>query len=88
MLFRPACFFLSLMALLVINSTGMAQTKTKTDPTKPTEQLPLFDPAIFGFNKTPIEVGSVKWTRDWAAAKKLSAETDRPLFVLFQEVPG
>ena len=36
----------------------------------------------------PIEVGSVNWGRDLDQAQKLSGETGRPIFVLFQEVPG
>jgi len=36
----------------------------------------------------PIEVGSVNWGRDLDQAQKLSGETGRPVFVLFQEVPG
>ena len=36
----------------------------------------------------PIEVGAVQWGRDLDRAQQLSAETGRPVFVLFQEVPG
>ena len=36
----------------------------------------------------PIEVGSVNWGRDLDQALKTSGETGRPVFVLFQEVPG
>lgn len=39
-------------------------------------------------NENPIEVGSVTWGRDLDQALKLSGETGRPVFVLFQEVPG
>ena len=35
-----------------------------------------------------IEVGTVKWGRDLDAALASSKNTGRPLFVLFQEVPG
>lgn len=35
-----------------------------------------------------VEVGSVNWGRDLDQALKLSGETGRPVFVLFQEVPG
>lgn len=38
--------------------------------------------------ENPIEVGSVNWGRDLDQAQKLSGETGRPVFVLFQEVPG
>jgi hypothetical protein len=35
-----------------------------------------------------IELGTVTWTRDHDAALALSAKTGKPIFVLFQEVPG
>lgn len=35
-----------------------------------------------------VELGAVEWNRDLDAAKKQSAETGKPIFVLFQEVPG
>ena len=38
--------------------------------------------------KTPIEVGNVRWGRDYATALKTSKSTGKPLLVLFQEVPG
>ncbi|MEO0454392.1 MAG: VPGUxxT family thioredoxin-like (seleno)protein, type 2 [Verrucomicrobiota bacterium] len=36
----------------------------------------------------PIEVGTVQWNRDHDAALALSAQTGKPVFALFQEVPG
>lgn len=36
----------------------------------------------------PIEVGDVRWGRDLTAALEKSAETGKPVLVLFQEVPG
>ncbi|MEM1294508.1 MAG: VPGUxxT family thioredoxin-like (seleno)protein, type 2 [Verrucomicrobiota bacterium] len=36
----------------------------------------------------PVEVGDVEWTRDFEAALKTSAATKKPVFALFQEVPG
>lgn len=34
------------------------------------------------------ELGTVKWTRDIAAAKKLAKKKSKPILVLFQEIPG
>ena len=34
------------------------------------------------------ELGKVKWTRDHEAALALSTKTGKPVFALFQEVPG
>ena len=39
-------------------------------------------------SKNPIEVGSVEWGRDLDVALATSKETDKPVLVLFQEVPG
>ncbi|MEJ2154121.1 MAG: hypothetical protein P8X96_02200 [Desulfobacteraceae bacterium] len=36
----------------------------------------------------PIEIGDVRWGRDFDAALNKSAETGKPVFVLFQEIPG
>ena len=38
--------------------------------------------------QNPVEVGNVNWGRDFDAALKMSAESGKPLLVLFQEVPG
>lgn len=38
--------------------------------------------------ENPIEIGLVKWGRDLDQALRLSGETGRPVFLLFQEVPG
>ncbi|MEM7199960.1 MAG: VPGUxxT family thioredoxin-like (seleno)protein, type 2 [Planctomycetota bacterium] len=36
----------------------------------------------------PVELGSVAWHRDYRAARAAARATDRPLLLLFQEVPG
>jgi hypothetical protein len=36
----------------------------------------------------PIEAGTVRWQRDLDRALEQSAETGKPVFVLFQEIPG
>ena len=38
--------------------------------------------------QNPVEVGNVHWGRDFDAALKMSAESGKPVLVLFQEVPG
>ncbi|MCH6259071.1 thioredoxin family protein [Puniceicoccaceae bacterium K14] len=35
-----------------------------------------------------IELGDVEWYRNFDQAKKISSQSGKPLFVLFQEVPG
>lgn len=34
------------------------------------------------------EIGNVSWSSDLESAKKESAKTGRPVFLLFQEIPG
>jgi hypothetical protein len=53
--------------------------------------FPLF--AVFQMvschaNSSPIEVGKVRWGRDLDAALTLSRQSGKPVFALFQEVPG
>ena len=38
--------------------------------------------------ENPRELGQVTWLRDWDAAAARSQASGRPLFVLFQEIPG
>ncbi|PLY01352.1 MAG: hypothetical protein C0623_05525 [Desulfuromonas sp.] len=38
--------------------------------------------------ENPIEVGTVNWGRDLDKAYELSGQSGKPVFVLFQEVPG
>jgi len=38
--------------------------------------------------ENPVEVGDVRWGRDLEAALRNSAETGKPVLVLFQEIPG
>ena len=40
------------------------------------------------FASNPVELGDVAWERDLQAAQQLSLESDRPILILFQEVPG
>ena len=49
-----------------------------------------FNATIYGGEtlKTPIEIGDVQWGRDFNAALKNSAATQKPVLILFQEVPG
>ncbi len=40
------------------------------------------------FAQVPVELGKVKWNRDFEKAKATSLRSGKPLFVQFQEVPG
>jgi hypothetical protein len=48
----------------------------------------LMLPCVLAAKESPIEVGLVNWGRDLNQALTLSGETGRPVFLLFQEVPG
>jgi len=48
----------------------------------------LIVPYGIAANENPIEIGTVTWGRDLDKALKLSGQTGRPVFLLFQEVPG
>ena len=39
-------------------------------------------------DSTPQEIGTVEWQTDHDAALAASAKTGKPVFLLFQEVPG
>ena len=43
-------------------------------------------PALAASN--PVEVGDVRWARDFEGSLARSSETGRPVLVLFQEIPG
>ena len=36
----------------------------------------------------PVELGTVKWSRNYDAALKTVEDSGKPMFLLFQEVPG
>ena len=38
--------------------------------------------------KSHVELGVVKWNRDFDKAKSIAKKANKPLFVLFQEIPG
>lgn len=45
-------------------------------------------PALGALRSQPVETGTVEWMRELNDALAASAETGRPVFALFQEVPG
>ncbi len=66
------------ISLAVISSSLISKQKNQSE-------LPIsksFD------NPQPEELGKVKWLRDINVATKQAAKTNKPIFLLFQEVPG
>ncbi len=47
----------------------------------------LYSPAC-GTEDDVIETGKVNWSSDLEVAKRTSMKTGKPLFLLFQEIPG
>ncbi len=45
-------------------------------------------PLLFFSDANPVELGAVSWNRDYNEAASLAREGGKPLFILFQEVPG
>ncbi len=39
-------------------------------------------------NNNPVELGKVSWYRDLQQAQEISAQSDKPILILFQEIPG
>lgn len=44
--------------------------------------------ALLKANNNPVELGNVEWLRNYDEAIKLSKQVDKPILILFQEVPG
>ncbi len=42
----------------------------------------------YGRQENPVEVGKVKWQRDYESAMAAAKKSGKPVFLLFQEVPG
>ena len=50
--------------------------------------LAVFQVVSCNATSPPIEAGKVTWGRDLDAALALSKQSDKPVFALFQEIPG
>ncbi len=50
--------------------------------------LTLLVASCHGEPKQRVELGTVKWSRDLPASLEASKKSGKPVFLLFQEVPG
>lgn len=50
--------------------------------------LILLFPLIAGAQKNPVELGHVKWLRNYDEAQARSTKENKPILLLFQEIPG
>lgn len=61
----------------------------KINPSNPVAIVVSFASlALTASARNPVESGDVKWTRDFDAALAKSAESKKPVFAFFQEIPG
>lgn len=69
----------------LLGSVLMAEAAPVAPPVDvtPETDLPLTPAPV-----QPVELGSIRWERNWDRAVSRSRETGRPLLVLFDEVPG
>jgi len=49
---------------------------------------PIAPLTLFTTTDDPVELGRVRWGRDHDAAFARANEAERPVFLLFQEIPG
>lgn len=71
------------LALALFFAVGSIVASTHFDDGKKSENQ---DDSIT--YRSHVELGEVHWLRDFEKAKKASKSTGRPMFVLFQEIPG
>ncbi|MFT7663844.1 MAG: hypothetical protein ACI87A_002071 [Planctomycetota bacterium] len=45
-------------------------------------------PTVLNTLENPVELGLVKWGRDFGGAQKAAADSKKPILLLFQEIPG
>ena len=70
----------TLMALLLATLLVLGPLALGADRAQAEEEAPS--------DKTPVELGTVTWLRDHDKAFAGAREVQRPVFLLFQEVPG
>jgi len=72
---------IALVAGLALTALPLALPEHQDEP----DAAPV---AVESLRTQPVEIGTVAWLRDLAAAKAESARTNKPILALFQEVPG
>ena len=64
----------------------LASAMPQADAEKPKHPTPLAP--VAGQVEQPVELGQVKWRRDFEAGLAEAKRTGKPVLLLFQEVPG
>jgi hypothetical protein len=73
---------LAFPTLLALASALMPQAEAEK-PKHPTPLVP-----VAGQVEQPVELGQVRWRRDFEAGLAEAKRTGKPVLLLFQEVPG
>jgi hypothetical protein len=82
------------LAAAIALQIGQTTTHPPADSVAPiAQQVPEFSApptltALAGRVEQPVELGQVKWRRDFDAGLAESKRTGKPVLLLFQEVPG
>jgi hypothetical protein len=74
-----------LVSTVAVAGCSKPASEPSPDLSHAERDAPLLAPAPLD---NPKELGWVTWHRDYDRAAAIAAETDKPLFLLFQEVPG
>lgn len=72
---------LALAAGVTLAAASYALAFVQDEPEAPADQPE-------SLRTQPVEIGTVAWLRDIEAAKAEAARTEKPILLLFQEVPG
>jgi len=75
------------LSLLLI-STALAKSYSSRSGIYSSSSQDGVSESYYSSSNQPVEIGTVKWLRNHDAALKKSKETGKPVFALFQEVPG
>lgn len=88
----PLTAILGLGALAMVRSTANPNTaaniQAAADPQAVTKIAAAGPVTPAADSSQQIETGQVNWLRNLDEAKKLSASADKPILLLFQEIPG
>ena len=87
-LMRPIPIVLTLLALASLLACATLADREVGSPTRVGPRAEGGAQVSWRAVEQEVELGQVRWQRDYDAARKQALETGRPLFVLFDEVPG
>jgi hypothetical protein len=80
------CYIDPMLGIALPTLFALASAMPQADAEKPKHPAPLVP--VAGQVEQPVELGQVKWRRDFEAGLAEAKRTGRPVLLLFQEVPG